>query len=78
MILHLIGQEPQLLKEVLAQLELVPDCVLLHLSPDLPCLLAHAFLQEMGHRDMLKGSKALKLFLTELHGCLPRCIFIFV
>lgn len=43
--LHLIGEEPQLLQEVLAQLQFVPDRVLLHLGPGLPRLQAHTVLQ---------------------------------
>lgn len=42
---YLIGEETQPLQEVLHQLEFVPDGVLLHLSSDLPGLLAHALLQ---------------------------------
>lgn len=49
--LHLIGEEPQLLQEVLAQLQFVPDRVLLHLGAGLPRLQAHTVLQRMQHWD---------------------------
>lgn len=42
--LYLIREEAEPQQEVLHQLEFVSHCVFLHLSPDLPGLLAHAVL----------------------------------
>ena len=49
---HLVGQEPQLLQEVLRLLQLVPDGGFLHLGAHGLRLLAHGLLQGIGCDDL--------------------------